>query len=113
MKIEVYRNPTTILPPSQERSRVAKVEGTPIVLNVTGGGGGGHATWVEQEWAATPGQVTFILAGTPTEATSLSFFVNGVMYDDDVDFTRSGNTITWLNAAFTMESGDKVHVRYY
>lgn len=67
--------------------------------------------WREDEFTTTAGQVTFILSQAPGDANSLSFFVNGVLYDDVADYTVSGTTVTWLNV-FAMETGDKVHIRY-
>lgn len=76
------------------------------------GAGGGHSPWREDEWAATPGQVTFILGLAPTDLNSVEFLVNGVLYDDAADYTVSGVTVTWLDTEFSMESTDKVLIRY-
>lgn len=82
-------------------------------VNIDVSGVGGHAAWVQDEFTATAAQVSFILSGAPSEALSLTFNVNGIDYDDVVDYTISGSTVTWTNAAFVMEAGDKVIVRYY
>lgn len=83
-----------------------------IVSPGTGGGGGGGAPWVEDEFSPAGGQVTFILSQAPSDSDSLMMIVNGIVYDDGVDYTVSGQTLTWLAAAFAMESGDKVLIRY-
>lgn len=74
--------------------------------------GGGGAPWVEDEFSATNGQVTFILSQAPTDANSLVFLVNGVAADDTTDYTISGQTITWLDNLFVMDTSDKVLIRY-
>ncbi len=73
---------------------------------------GAALPWQEDEFTAAAAQVTFILSQAPTDATSLTFHVNGILYDDIADFTVSGVTVTWLNTPFVMGVGDKVHVRY-
>lgn len=68
--------------------------------------------WNEDEFTPTAGQVTFILSAPPKDQASIQFFVNGVLTDDVVDYTVSGQTITWLNTHYSMEITDKVIVRY-
>ncbi len=68
--------------------------------------------WVEDEFTATAGQVTFVLSSTPLDVDSVSVIVNGVHYDDDADWTISGTTVTWLDTVFVMDAGDKVIIRY-
>jgi len=68
--------------------------------------------WVEDEFVASNGQVTFILSQAPSEMASFSLHVNGIVYDDDDDFTVSGTTVTWLNTLFAMDAGDKLLARY-
>ena len=70
-----------------------------------------NATWVEDEYAPTLAQITFILSQAPVDSLSLSFLVNGVRTDESVDWTRSGQTITWLNT-YTLVVGDVVHAHY-
>lgn len=74
--------------------------------------GGGGLPWFEDESTPTIGQVTFILSTAPTDALSLTMRVNGAAYDNGIDYTVSGVTVTWLNLDFTMETTDKVHLRY-
>lgn len=73
---------------------------------------GSGAPWVEDEFSPTNGQVTFILSQAPTDANSVVFLANGVAADDGVDYTRSGQTITWTDVWFVMDTSDKVLVRY-
>jgi len=68
--------------------------------------------WVEDSFTATLGQITFILSNAPTDPSSLEFDVNGVTYEIGVDYSRSGVTITWLNAKFSMDAGDLILARY-
>lgn len=72
--------------------------------------GGGGSPWVEDEFDPTNGQVTFIISQAPTDANSLTFLVNGVVSDDVTDYTISGQTITWLDNLFVMDTSDKVLV---
>ena len=72
---------------------------------------GSFAPWHEDEFAATGGQTIFVLTYDVAEVESFSLSVNGVMYDDDVDYSRSGKTITWL-VPFNLENGDLVVARY-
>jgi hypothetical protein len=72
----------------------------------------GLASWQQDEFTPTLGQVTFILSSAPTNPTSVELYVNGVLYDDVGDYTISGQTITWLDTNFTMETTDQVIIRY-
>jgi hypothetical protein len=110
-------------PPSGHPAQVigVAVSTTQLFLNIAqvepssggmGGGGGGHSAWTEDEFSPTPAQVTFILSQAPTDSESIVFVVNGVIADDVVDYTVSGQTVTWLNTNFVMEAGDVVAIRY-
>lgn len=68
--------------------------------------------WVEDEFTPTNGQITFILTQAPSDVTSLSLLVNGVLSDDIDDYTVSGTTLTWLNNLFVLDTGDKLLTRY-
>lgn len=82
------------------------------VVDIAVSVGGGHSPWTEDEFVPTNGQITFILSLAPTDLVSLEFIVNGVHFDDATDYTVSGTTVTWLNAAFVMKTKDKVLIRY-
>lgn len=68
--------------------------------------------WIEDEFVATLAQVTFILSQAPRDLDSLQVLVNGILYDDIVDYTLSGTTLTWLNTPFAMDAGEQVLIRY-
>lgn len=79
-------------------------------------------TFKEEKWSspAVAGhhllsalQNTFLLTYTPVSVDSVYFEVNGVEYDQGVDFVVSGKTITWLNTVFTLEADDIVYIRYW
>lgn len=74
-------------------------------------GSGGGPIWTKDEFIPTTGQVTFVLSQTPSDLASLEVAVNGVEYDDGVDYTISGATITWLDP-FTLKTKDKMIVQY-
>jgi hypothetical protein len=72
----------------------------------------GSATWLEDAYTPTLGQVTFILSQTPTEPISLSLHANGIEAVETVDYTLSGLTLTWLNTEFSFETDDGVVIQY-
>lgn len=74
--------------------------------------GTANLLWVEDEFVPTLGQVTFILSAAPLDPNSFSLHINGVVYDDGLDFTVSGTTLTWLNTPFSLDATDKLLARY-
>ena len=77
----------------------------------SGGTGGGHLPWFEEEFTPTLGQVTFIASSLPADVVSKEFYLNGVLQDDGVDYAVSGQTFTWTNL-FTLDSTDLIIIRY-
>tara|TARA_Y100000310_G_scaffold313881_1_gene362752 strand:- start:87 stop:464 length:378 start_codon:yes stop_codon:yes gene_type:complete len=73
---------------------------------------GTSAFWTEDEFTPGLGQVSFILTSAPVDPDSFSLHVNGVVYDDVVDYTVSGVTLTWLNTLFSLDGSDKLLARY-
>jgi len=64
-------------------------------------------------FTATIGQTAFTLSKTPTQATTLLLFVEGVMYSVAGAFiTVAGTTVTWLDIPFTMPAGARVEAYY-
>lgn len=88
------------------------VSGSGTEVDVDGSGAGGAVPWNQEEWTPTLGQVTFILSQAPSDVTSVVFLVNGIATDDVTEWTISGQTITWLNTYYSLDSNDKVIVRY-
>lgn len=72
----------------------------------------GAAQWIEDEFTPTAGQVTFIASNIPVDPVSVEFYVNGILQDDDVDYSRSGATFTWLGTTGPLDAEDKVLIRY-
>ncbi|HEX7360971.1 MAG TPA: hypothetical protein VF283_10815 [Bryobacteraceae bacterium] len=78
---------------------------TPLKLTdirVTGGSSGGSAEFVDAETpAGTPNGTTtvFTLTKAPAPAASLELYRNGVLQRQGVDYTLSGNTVTFVNAS--------------
>lgn len=70
------------------------------------------APWVEDEFAPSGGQVTFILSRPPTDLEALAFYVNGVKVEDEADYSVSGTNVTWLNTEYAMEATDRVAIKY-
>ena len=53
----------------------------------------------------------YTLANTPTSASDLSLYRNGVLQTSGVDFTLSGNTLTFVNNE-VLQTGDKLSAFY-
>ncbi len=73
------------------------------------------AEQIEDEFTATAGQTVFALSKVPRDLETVTLEVNGVRYDrtpTNNDYSVSGSTLTWNNAAFTMDAGDVLRVRY-
>lgn len=68
--------------------------------------------YTEEKFTPTLGQVTFLLANAPADDVTVDFLVNGNDYNQGVDFSVSGQTVTWLNVKFSMEADDEVLIRY-
>jgi len=73
------------------------------------GGGGGNALQNEQ-FVSTLNQTVFNLASVPTSAVIM--MVDGLGYEDGVDYTVAGNVVTWLNTDFTLVAGQAVQMFY-
>lgn len=83
-------------------------ERTPI--GSTGGGGG--ASFAENEFSATPAQTVFTLSGSLVPGGLSVLFVNGLGYAEGTEYTVSGTTLTWLNVPFILEAGDRVVIKF-
>jgi hypothetical protein len=66
----------------------------------------------KDEFTPSNGQVVFELSATPTDYANLEVCVNGSEMDDITNYTISGNTLTWLDDPFILETTDKLVVRY-
>ncbi len=75
-----------------------------------GSGGAGANALQNEQFVAALNQTVFNLASAPTSAVLMT--VNGVAYEDVVDFTVAGNVVTWLNTDFHMAAGDAVQFFY-
>jgi hypothetical protein len=78
------------------------------------GGGGSTINFVDEE---SPGGVvdgsnmTFTIANTPSPASSLHLFRNGMLQKVGFDYTLTGSTITFVSAA-TPQPGDTILASY-
>ena len=83
-----------------------------IVFPVGGSGGGGTATFAEDDFTPLNGQTVFALS-SPMIVGGLSIVtVNGVVYTKGVDYTIAGVVLTWLNALFALANTDSLVARY-
>jgi hypothetical protein len=71
-----------------------------------------RTTWCEDEFVPTLNQITFTLSHSPKFPTSVFFIINGVVYDDSLDYVVNGLTITWTNNSFHITASDTVIIRY-
>lgn len=66
-----------------------------------------------EKFTATAGKTVFTILGpTPIDPGKSKLAGNGVTYEYDVDYTISGNTLTWTNASYTFKDGNKLLLWY-
>ncbi len=98
------------LPDQQDSVAVWPANGTAAVIlqaeNIIPGG----ATLQVNTITATDGQTEFLTSLPPGSAVMM--FVNGVQYQQPVDFTVSGSDVTWLETDFALQAGDQVQLVY-
>jgi len=82
-------------------------EGNEVTVNVIGG----QATQIQESVLATAAQTTFTLSNTPFQASGVLMYVNGVKLRYAVDYTVSGNTVTYLDTP-ALEVDDEVEFWY-
>ena len=82
-----------------------------------GGGGTGPGGGVEPQLdtitVGTNGQTNFTLSGTPETPSETAVIFQGIEHLYGVDFTVSGNVMTWLNNEFSFSAGEVVKIRYF
>jgi len=76
---------------------------------ITGGGGDPEQ---EHITVLSNGQTSFTLTNAPIDSTTVMMFINGFKQIYGTDYTGSGQTITWLNTDYTLETTDKVEFWY-
>lgn len=94
----------------------------PLILHVWNGSdwspigvtGGGQATYFQTDsFSPTSGQTIFSLSTTPATTNNLIFaVVDGGVYYEDVSFTITGSTLTWLDTPFPLGPPDDLVVYY-
>ena len=73
-----------------------------------------HATFTQENLTVhSNGQVLFLLSQTPLNNQSVSLFVNSAVYINGLDFTVSGDVITWLNRNFGLVTTDQITAAYF
>ena len=69
--------------------------------------------WIKNLFTATSWQTVFTLSDSPWDNDSVEVTVNGgwpyIVWED---YTISLNTVTWLNNWFTIETWDKIEIKY-
>ena len=66
---------------------------------------------VEQTFTPTIGQTVFTLSQT-SAGRRILVFVNGQEQLQGTDYTVSGNTLTWLNTDFSLDTIDRLTIYY-
>lgn len=87
---------------------VSATEGSPDSITIALDG----ELWYEDEYDPDNDQITFTLTNAPTNTNSVFFIINGVVYDDVESYNVSGQTVTWTNTLFNIESTDHVVIKY-
>lgn len=72
--------------------------------------GGAASEQVDDVVHPTNGQTSFVCTRSP--AGDVEFFVNGVLAELGVEYTRSFAVLTWTNASFSIASTDVVILSY-
>jgi hypothetical protein len=62
---------------------------------------------------ASRGQRQFLLSRAPANPEHVTFIVRGVIQEYGVDYTVSGNEVTWTDKSFSMDEGDSIRVDYF
>ena len=81
-------------------------------VDTTAAGGGGF-TKNEQVFTPISLQTVFTLSGSPSTPNDTAMFINTVKYLYTVNFTVSGNQVTWLNVGFTLDAQDVVEIIWF
>jgi hypothetical protein len=76
---------------------------------ITAGGGDPEQ---EHITVLSNGQTSFTLSNEPIDSTTVMMFINGFKQIYGIDYTGSGQVITWLNTDYTLETTDKVEFWY-
>jgi len=69
-------------------------------------------TFRTDKFLATLNQTAFPLFVPTNDSGNMIFSVNGVIYNQGVDYTFVPDTITWLNILFNMSANDLVQIYY-
>jgi hypothetical protein len=72
----------------------------------------GVDTHQTDEFTASASQTAFTLTKTPVDSNDVRMRINGVDYDNGVDYTVSGTSVTWTDTAFVLDNGDDVEFDY-
>jgi hypothetical protein len=76
------------------------------------GGGEGSVSFRLDNFSPTNGQTAFALSASPSTPSQVLAWVNGVLYENGVDYTVAGSTLTWTNALFALGPPDLLEAYY-
>lgn len=114
--------------PIFETSNIGTIHASDILFTPTGGiqstnlqdaivetyAESGHTQFTQESIPVTSaGQTMFLLSNTPFSSQSVSLFIDSAVYINGIDFTVSGDVITWLNRGFTLNTTDVLSVAYF
>jgi hypothetical protein len=73
-----------------------------------------QAKFIQEELTVTSnGQTQFLLSQTPYSNQSVTLFINAAAYINGIDFTISGDLVTWLNRGFSLTTADEITAAYF
>ena len=94
--------------------KIRKSSGDGGGLQSLEGTGGGGATFTENEFTPTASQTIFTLTATYVGANGLSVIGLNTAggYAEGTHYTISGTTFTWLDTPFTLDTADRLVVKF-
>ena len=110
--ISTHFDVDTQAPNNPSVGEVLKWSGSCWIPAPEGGGGGGGLSFASSIYTPAPSQILFTLPSIPAGKTLA--FVNGIQYDQGLEFSVVGTTFTWNSVAaeFSLAPSDRLAVYY-
>lgn len=84
------------------------MDGTEAVMFTYDMVGGSILTGRQDVFAAGAAQTAFTLSHIPSDSSTVVMYVNGLAYENGIDYTVVANNVTWLDVDFVMVAGYKI-----
>lgn len=92
---------------------IYKLDDAGVETSLEGGGTGTGAYLVEDIPVSSDGETVFILSASPSAQESTLLTVNGQVLHPVDDYTiTGGNTLTYINTSYQLETVDSVKLLY-